>query len=287
MPLASGSDQATISRNISELTHHGSIPRSHRQIVAIALSNADRHPHKAFGGGMGMGHIGHVTAAPKMGGSHAVMSPSMATPWWTRASEREMTSQPSGMGMPHMQAGGMMPMGEASPWWERQDSRQINDIPHGGGLIGGSGAGRTDRLPLDVAADSHVIPADVLSGIGQGHSLAGAKFLQAAMATGPYGTPFPHEVHGHGPPRAPGVSQHMLGEASGGNTRRTSILAASGEMIIEPHDVEALGHRGHECGLAKKGEPPMETGHRLIDEMIHHVRQFTIQWLKHAPPPKK
>lgn len=42
MPLKAGSDQKTISSNISELTHHGSRPRSHEQIVAIALHNADK-----------------------------------------------------------------------------------------------------------------------------------------------------------------------------------------------------------------------------------------------------
>jgi hypothetical protein len=42
VPLKSGSSRETISRNISELTHHGSRRRSHRQIVAIALANARR-----------------------------------------------------------------------------------------------------------------------------------------------------------------------------------------------------------------------------------------------------
>ena len=40
MPLAPGNSRAAISGNISELTHHGSRPRSHAQIIAIALSNA-------------------------------------------------------------------------------------------------------------------------------------------------------------------------------------------------------------------------------------------------------
>ncbi len=50
MPLKPGRSQATISSNISELTHHGSRSRSHRQIVAIALSNADKHPGYSKGG---------------------------------------------------------------------------------------------------------------------------------------------------------------------------------------------------------------------------------------------
>ena len=40
MPLKRGSSRETISENISELTHHGSRPRSRKQIIAIALSNA-------------------------------------------------------------------------------------------------------------------------------------------------------------------------------------------------------------------------------------------------------
>jgi len=40
MPLKRGSSKKVISENISELTHHGSRPRSHKQIVAIALSEA-------------------------------------------------------------------------------------------------------------------------------------------------------------------------------------------------------------------------------------------------------
>jgi hypothetical protein len=42
MPLQPGGSREAISKNISELTHHGSRPRSHKQIVAIALSEARR-----------------------------------------------------------------------------------------------------------------------------------------------------------------------------------------------------------------------------------------------------
>lgn len=46
MPLETGSSRETISRNIHELTHHGSRRRSHRQIVAIALAQARRGRRK-------------------------------------------------------------------------------------------------------------------------------------------------------------------------------------------------------------------------------------------------
>jgi hypothetical protein len=42
VPLKRGKSRKVISENISELTHHGSKKRSHKQIVAIALAQARR-----------------------------------------------------------------------------------------------------------------------------------------------------------------------------------------------------------------------------------------------------
>ncbi len=284
MPLAPGSDQATISQNISELTHHGSRKRNHDQIVAIALSNADRTGH-ALGGGIGSFHPAKV------------MSSSEGTPWWTKAAAHEMMAPAHGIGG-HFAAGGMMSPSEASPWTERADARII-DMPMHGGLIGGSGAGRTDRLPLSVPSGSHVIPSDAVSGAGQGSTQFGANALQAAMRTGPYGVALPKEVHGRGPPAAQhasmagenptGIEKSMMtGLAQGGEAHhRTSILAASGEMVVSAEDVVAIGERGIRDGLGKRNESAENVGHRLIDEMIARIRKFNIEWLKHAPPPKR
>lgn len=298
MPLAPGSDPKTISANISELTHHGSRPRKHDQIVAIALSNADKHPHKAFGGmstADPLANLAHASAVKGIGGgggmgkSSGAMSPSQGTPWWTKAAARGI-EKPMASGIGHFQAGGGMSMSEASPWTERADSRIISDIPMHSGLIGGSGAGRTDRLPLSVGNNSHVISSDVVSALGQGTTSHGGKILEGALGggTGPYDTAIPQEIKGHGPPAAPHVSQATLNEAKGGSTHeRTSILAASGEFVCSPEQVESLGNRAIAAGRAKKGESAMDAGHRLIDEMVARVRKWQINWLQHAPPPKK
>ncbi len=304
MPLAPGNSPSVISSNISELTHHGSRKRNHDQIVAIALSNADRHPHAAFGGGIGGsgnigGSLGHIGGSPKIGigASHSqVMSPSQSTPWWTRSAERQMTAPPA-HGIGHFAAGGgLMSASEASPWTERADAR-IMDQPFHGGLIGGSGAGRTDQIPLAVGGDSHVMPADVVSGLGQGHTLAGARILDASLKTGPWGVPFPHEARGHGPPAPPhvptpgtsptGIERSMMsGLAEGGPTKKTSILAASGEFVVEPEVVEELGRRVIAEDPKKGNQNPMTLGHEALDALIARVRKFNIDWLKHAPPPK-
>jgi hypothetical protein len=200
------------------------------------------------------------------------------------------TAQKAG-GRTHLQEGGMS-MSQENPWWERADANQINDVPfHQGGMIGGTGGGRTDRLPLVVPAEAHVIPADVMSALGQGNSAHGGPVLEAALGggTGPYNTKIPAAHIAHTIPRPPPVPRGAISEiAEGGRMHEpTSILAASGEFVVRPDQVEALGKRAIQQGMAKKGEDPIMAGHRLLDEMIANVRKFQIQWLKQAPPPKK
>lgn len=157
----------------------------------------------------------------------------------------------------------------------------IPDIPfHEGGLIRSGVAGRTDRIPMVVGSDSHVIPADAVSGAGQGSSEAGANIWKAALKHGPWGSDIPKMVHGPGPPHAPHA-------ASGGATRDTQVLVAGQELVVPPDIVADVGRRGIAQGRGKKGETPFEAGHRLIDEAIKHIREYTIDWLRRAPAPKK
>lgn len=240
-------------------------------------------PHHAFGGGIGSVHI------PKMAAMHSSpMSSSQGTPWWTRSEAHEVNAPiNSGFGSHgHFAAGGMS-MSQDTPWWTRSEAR-IDDQPFHGGLINSAVAGRTDRLPLNVPSESHVIPADAVSSAGQGSTQAGSNIWQAAISHGPFGVPFPKEIKGHGPPAAPHPAPGMAEGGSGpAHTERTSILAAGGEMVIPPEDVEAIGQRAIRQGLAKEGETALDAGHRLIDEAIKRVRDYTIQWMKKAPPPKK
>lgn len=296
MPLLPGKEN--ISRNISELTHHGSRERSHRQIVAIALANADRHPHKAGGGGIGFagGGFAKPPAFHLMPPVHALApvpkpeSPSMGTPSWTRSTMRmdspaHMRFARGGIGEyvefgghEHM-AGGGDDGAVAGP--------VIPDEAMHSGLIGGVGGGRTDRTPLSVPSGAHVVPADAVSGLGQGASHNGAALWAAAIRGGPWGVPVPATHGGHGPPSAPHAAAQQTQTMAEGGEARTSILAASGEVVVAPEDVEAIGERAIRDGRAKRGESAADVGHRLIDEAIDRVRKFNISWLRAAPPPKK
>jgi hypothetical protein len=56
------------------------------------------------------------------------------------------------------------------------------------GAIHSSVAGRTDHLPMHVASGSYVIPADIISAMGEGNSMAGFKVAKNIFsAPGPYG----------------------------------------------------------------------------------------------------
>ena len=169
--------------------------------------------------------------------------------------------------------GGPLSPNQAVPFFARQADRSLESSEqyHPGGLINSAVAGRTDRLPLAVATDSHIVPSDVVSGLGQGNSMAGAHVLSAALGMGPYGTTLPKMVHGSGPPRPP---RPMQSQATGGNSD-AKILAAGGEFVVPREVVERLGN----------GD--LKAGHKALDLMIKRVRQHTIEFLKNAPAPKK
>jgi len=129
-----------------------------------------------------------------------------------------------------------------------------------GGFIHSSIPGRTDRLAMNVRHGSHVIPADVVSGLGQGNSLAGARNLDMIISSLP-------QVFADGGNVSPSPPSRK--------SDHEPILAAGGEYIIDPEDVRRVGH-----GDQKKG-------HKLLDKMIVNVRRKEAKRMLKLPPPKK
>src|SRR6185312_5303672 len=112
------------------------------------------------------------------------------------------------------------------------------------GYIPGTTGGRTDNKPINVESGAYVLPADVLSGLGEGNSHAGAAAL--------------HKMFGMDITKADGGP---VGEP-------TPIVAASGEMVVPPDAVASVGG----------GD--IETGHKVLDALVKHVRARTIKKLK-------
>jgi hypothetical protein len=148
---------------------------------------------------------------------------------------------------------------------------------HPGGFIHSGVAGRTDALPLAVPADSHVIPADVVSGIGEGNSLNGARLLDQIFHAGPWGA----KAIKTGP------TERAMSFAHGGHDDRvTEILAAGGEYVVRPEAVVRYG------GAARRQDPKrhgrksdMSAGHDAIDDFILRARKHVIATTRKLPGP--
>lgn len=166
---------------------------------------------------------------------------------------------------PGMAFGGMMSPSEGVPSWTRTEERETSGLLHSGV------AGRTDQLKVNAPVDSYVVPADVVSGLGEGNSLSGARVLQKAFGVGPYGVPLPKMNARTSAPRPP-----ALPRAKGGATPtdRVPILAAGGEFIIHPeHIVKKFGS--------------VKRGHAILDAWVKHERAKIIKTMKSLPGPSK
>jgi hypothetical protein len=86
------------------------------------------------------------------------------------------------------------------------------------GPISGPTPGRADVVPVDVPAGSYVIPADVVSALGQGNTAAGHKKLDQYFPR--RSIPAPRR------------------KANGGIV---PIAASDGEHVLDPEQVEAAG----------------------------------------------
>lgn len=151
------------------------------------------------------------------------------------------------------------------------------------GMIRSPIAGRTDRVPLGVKQNSYIIPADVVSGVGQGNSIAGANAFNQMFKSAPYGAAMPHPSGGGGM-RMPtaGMMKGRRGFADGGmamddpsGAPPVDIMAAGGEYHVSP-DV-----------VAQIGGGDVDRGHSILDAMVAHIRKKTIKTLRKLPKPRK
>lgn len=117
------------------------------------------------------------------------------------------------------------------------------------GALHSSVPGRTDNLKISVPEGAYVIPADIVSALGQGNTTAGLKLLEELL---------------------PRKDLQLM--AKGG---KVPIAAAGGEYVVSPDAVAALGG-----GDIKKG-------HDFLDKFVVKTRNKTINHLKRLPRPEK
>ena len=112
-------------------------------------------------------------------------------------------------------------------------------------------AGRTDHLPMHVPSGSYVIPADIVSAIGEGNTEHGFEIIDYM------------------------VKQRAAGGEVGENAPPVAIVAAGGEYVIPPSAV--IGFGGGD----------LDAGHKALDEWVVSERANTINTLKKLSPPKQ
>jgi hypothetical protein len=141
-------------------------------------------------------------------------------------------------------------------------------------LINSAVPGRTDRIPMQAHTGSYILPADAVSGLGQGNTMAGAKMWGAMIAhsVGPMGIANTIKQRAL---RAPSLRMPSpkVKYAEGGDTEYTPIITAGGEIAIDPEIVHALGD----------GDP--EAGKKILATAVMNVRKHTVAELKKLPKP--
>jgi len=145
-------------------------------------------------------------------------------------------------------------------------------------------AGRTDHHPTTVPSGSYVLPADHVSSLGQGNTLAGMKQVHNMFNMGPRGVHAPKIVHGSGPPKPPRLA-HTLSHAKGGAAHHnvgepTPVAIAGGEIVIPP---EAILDWMESQDLPRN----LKLGHEALDKWVVSQRKNHIKTLKSLPGPAK
>ena len=115
------------------------------------------------------------------------------------------------------------------------------------GPIPSNVCGRTDHLPVNVPAGAYVLPADIVSGLGEGNTIAGFQALNDFFGTQTY---------------------------DGGETRE--VVVAGGEYVLDPQTI-----------TMRVGGGEMDAGHKSLDEFVVKFRKKIIGVLKNLPGPKK
>jgi hypothetical protein len=196
---------------------------------------------------------------------------------------------------------------------KRADGGGIPDSPLSPviGAINTDTPGRADAHPTHVPPGSYVMPADIVSMMGEGNTAAGVKFLAKMFlplsaqsgkqttlmgqgapygATGaPYGAqmpdlraramPPPHYPAPYVPPqpKLPSFGTQAAGGAVPVEEGKpgTPINISGGEFVVPPAEVK------------RRGMGDIDLGHEILDKWVKDLRAEHIKTLKRLPGPAK
>lgn len=128
------------------------------------------------------------------------------------------------------------------------------------GALLSSVPGRTDQHASYVPAGSYVIPADIVSGRGEGNTLAGVEALSKLFKLGPYGAELPKL------------------RAAGGQVQEPEpvrVDLAGGEIVVPPESLQAVV------------DPDLKKAHAIMDSWVLRERKMLQRTLSKLPGPAK
>ena len=134
--------------------------------------------------------------------------------------------------------------------------------------------GRTDNHSTHVPSGSFVIPADIVSGHGQGNTLAGMQTLQKMFKMGPHSSPkipSTNTIVGHKFSKGGGADSHV--------GRPVPVKLAGGEIVVPPENVQETMSR-----ICKKSLT-LDECHQAMDQWVLKQRKKLRKTLGSLPGP--
>ena len=167
------------------------------------------------------------------------------------------------------------PNNPMASWSEHAEARSLMHGP-----IMSSVPGRTDAHQAAVPSGSYVVPADIVSGRGQGNTAAGMNVLQHMFRMGPYGSAPGTIKSGSTMPKPTGMAR-MAKLASGGGKngahvgKPVPVNLAGGELVIPPEKLMEVVH------------PNLKHAHSIMDAWVLKERKKLRKTLAKLPGPAK
>lgn len=111
----------------------------------------------------------------------------------------------------------------------------------------------------------------MVSGSGEGNTIAGFRVMRRVFGGSPYGGGKGVYGQGVGP-----YGEHLAtGGAADNDDPGVPIVAAGGEYVIAPHEV------------VRVGDGDMEAGHRVLDDFVKQSRAEIVNTMKNLPGPRR
>lgn len=257
MPATSHKQE--VAARMALAARHGDIPMSKlhassRQMSKMPASSLGDFTHMQDGGG-----FSNLPPAPARGG-FGVASPGLTRGIGGLGAGQMPSGLPKDFYRPPGSPPGPRPQDYLKPSPSEQRIEDQSPEMFGrpvAGLLHSDVPGRTDQLPVSVSPGAYVVPADVVSGLGQGNTKAGAVLLSKIL-----------------PQQLPGFASG--GEASPDDkSDPIPIVAAGGEYVVPPETVKAIGG----------GD--IDKGHDILDKMVRNIRVTVAKQMMKLPGPKR